>query len=605
MTDDAAATNRSAGIRLLQLAVERGLLTEQQFETVAGSTRHDVCDHAVEASLISSADVDMLRPLAEPETFLPGYEFLDVVGVGATGAVYKARDTKLDRMVALKLLKPSVLQSDSATARSRIEARIGASLQHPNVVVVHDYGVHHQRIFLAQEFIEGESLQDLIEREGALSADCALDIVQQVVSALDDAAAAGIVHRDIKPANLLLMDRGSKRVNARGPLVKVTDFGLAFRRVTSTDATRLTVDGATLGTPSYAAPEQLVDSTVDHRADIYSLGATLYHMVTGQQPFHGANAFKAIADKMSGNEEWRTAATNDLPSSLRALILDMTHHRVEDRIASYQELAERLQRIVDGADEPLPQLEPLPLQNQLATAATAPTWLPSIGSKPLLMALLTAVLVGGAIWAALQSPPIMPQNVVVAGGPTWLFNGQELPDRRHRQAALGGSFWVDADREGVSVLRGDRAAIHFQIPEPAESSPDLFQFSTRLELVDEGATADICFAVSADGMDYRALRVGPDGVQFGAGTDIESERAFMVFTESPTVPLRQPRDDSPVYQVVVVEKHQTGWFVTVNEQLVGSCELRKGQLREVVIRANDGAVNFADLKSVPLKPGPG
>ena len=594
MTDSADPTNRNAGIRLLQLAVERGLLTEQQFETVASSTRQDVCDQAVEASLISSADVDMLRPLAEPDTFLPGYEFLDVVGVGATGAVYKARDTKLDRMVALKLLKPSVLQSDSATARSRIEARIGASLQHPNVVVVHDYGVHHQRIFLAQEFIDGESLQDLIEREGALSADCALDIVQQVVSALNDAASAGVVHRDIKPANLLLMERGSKRVNARGPFVKVTDFGLAFRRVTSTDATRLTVDGATLGTPSYAAPEQLVDSTVDHRADIYSLGATLYHMVTGQQPFHGANAFKAIADKMSGNEDWRHEATGDLPQSLLALILDMTHHKVEDRIASYQELAERLQRIVDGADEPLPELEPLPLERSVVRSA---------GRKPLLTGLLAVGLMAAAIAVALQRPRLMPQDVEAAGLPTFFFNGEELPDRRHRQAALGGSFWVDADSEKVGVLRGERAAIHFQIPEPAESAPDLFRFSTRLELVDESATADICFAVSADGMDYRALRISPDGVQFGAGTDIESERAFMVFTESPTVPLKQTTDDSPVYQVVVVEKHLNGWFVTVNEQLVGSCELRDGQLREVVIRANDGAVNFADLKSIALKPG--
>lgn len=593
MTESADPTNRHAGIRLLQLAVERGLLTEQQFETVAGSSRQDVCDQAVEASLISSADVDMLRPLAEPDTFLPGYEFLDVVGVGATGAVYKARDTKLDRMVALKLLKPSVLQSDSATARSRIEARIGASLQHPNVVVVHDYGVHHQRIFLAQEFIDGESLQDLIERDGALSADCALDIVQQVVSALNDAASAGVVHRDIKPANLLLMERGSKRVNARGPFVKVTDFGLAFRRVTSTDATRLTVDGATLGTPSYAAPEQLVDSTVDHRADIYSLGATLYHMVTGQQPFHGANAFKAIADKMSGNEDWRHEATDDLPPSLLALILDMTHHKVEDRIASYQELAERLQRIVDGADEPLPALEPLPLERGVTRSA---------GRKPLLIGLLAVALMAAAIGVALQRPRLMPQNVEAAGLPTFFFNGEELPDRRHRQAALGGSFWVDADSEKVGVLRGERAAIHFQIPEPAENTPDLFRFSTRLELVDDGATADICFAVSADGMDYRALRVSPDGVQFGAGTDIESERAFMVFTESPTVPLKQRTDDSPVYQVVVVEKHLNGWFVTVNEQLVGSCELRDGQLREVVIRANDGAVNFADLKSIALRP---
>ena len=597
MTDPSDPTSRNAGIRLLQLAVERGLLTEQQFETVAGSTRHDVCDQAIEASLISSADVNMLRPLAEPDTFLPGYEFLDVVGVGATGAVYKARDTKLDRMVALKLLKPSVLQSGSATARSRIEARIGASLQHPNVVVVHDYGVHQQRIFLAQEFIEGESLQDLIERDGPLSPDSALDIVQQVVSALDDAAAAGVVHRDIKPANLLLMERG-KRVNARGPFVKVTDFGLAFRRVTSTDATRLTVDGATLGTPSYAAPEQLVDSNVDHRADIYSLGATLYHMVTGRQPFHGANAFRAIADKMSGKEEWRDEGTDDVPQALLALILDMTHHNIEDRIATYEELSERVQRILDGADEPLPSMEPLPLGRE--TTARRQT-----SGRPLQLAILTLVLLVSALWFAFRPPPLMPEAVEVVRGPFYLFNGQQLPDRRHRQAALGGSFWVGADQENTSVLSGDRAAIHFQIPEPPEGLPDLFRFATRLELVDEGATADICFAVSADGMDYHALRVAADGFQFGSGTDIESERAFMVFADAPTVPLKPQTDDSPTYQVVVVEKHQAGWFVTVNEQLIGSCKVQDGQLREVVIRANDGAVNFADLSTFALQPDDG
>lgn len=599
MSDDSYVNNsEDPNIRLLRLAVERGLLTHVQLETLIDrSDSANICDLAVQESMIRSADIDLLKPLAESTSFLPGYEFLEVLGVGATGAVYRARHEKLNRMVALKLLKPSVMQNDSATARSRIEARIGASLQHPNVVVVHDYGVHQQRIFLAQEFIQGESVDQLIEREGPVNSNVALKIVEQVVQALSHAAESSVVHRDIKPANLLLTEKDATLQSDEIPVVKVSDFGLAFQKLEGENETRLTVDGSTLGTPSYAAPEQLIDSNVDLRADIYSLGATLLHMVSGQQPFAKANAFQAIADKMAGKETWREIEGLELPAGVRQLIMDMTHHAVEDRIQNYQELDRRVQALLSDK-EGMECLEAAPI------AKVASTEKPR-SKKTVLVALFATVLVVAAILLATTSQKPIAARYVRTGPIIPLYRGEELPaPNAHPQR---GQIVTALDSDSTRVIQGGplSTTMVFRIPKNIVES-ETFRFQIEINIFPE-ARAAVCFAMKPEAKDYKFHSVilnnktGTFGFgSFRSGGMLGENAMLITQTWSPRIELRAPKE-APAYQLVTIDRQKNGWFASVNGKMIGSCFGDPDEVNEIGIHIPQGQVQFANIRTSAIK----
>ena len=201
------------------------------------------------------------------------YEILSPIGAGGMGEVYKARDTRLDRTVAIKVLPEHIAKREDLRTRFEREARAVASLNHPNICVLHDIGPG----YMVMELIEGETLAARIEK-GALPLDQALKFATQIADALDRAHRAGVTHRDVKPANIMLTRDG----------VKVLDFGLA--KSTAKDASMaetqtalLTVEGTVLGTPQYMAPEQFEGKEADARSDIWAFGAVLYEMVTGQK----------------------------------------------------------------------------------------------------------------------------------------------------------------------------------------------------------------------------------------------------------------------------------------------------------------------------------
>lgn len=612
MTDESHVNNpEDSNVRLLRLAVERGLLTDGKLQTLLNrSDSTNICDLAIEENIIGSADIDLLKPLAESKTFLPGYEFLEVVGVGATGAVYRARHEKLRRMVALKLLKPSVMQNDSATARSRIEARIGASLQHANVVVVHDYGVHHQRIFLAQEFIQGESVDELIEREGAIRPAMALKLVEQVVRALSHAAESGVVHRDIKPANLLLTEKDAALRSDDVPVVKVSDFGLAFQRLEGENETRLTVDGSTLGTPSYAAPEQLIDSNVDLRADIYSLGATLLHMVSGQQPFAKANAFQAIADKMAGKETWREIEGLELPAAVRQLIMDMTHHAIEDRIQDYQELNNRIQLLLQNEDS-LNRLETA--SNTGAAAIERP-----LKKQPLVAAVLAAglAIVAGWLWYSQASQGPIESPYIRTGDEFPLYLGDGLPSpSEHRQR---GSFGIEADEDGTDVIEGGPGStMIFRIPE-FDPLSDTFRFQIEVNVF-PGSRASICFAMNSEAKDYMfhsvimnnetatfgsgSFRNGIGPESFRDGNKLGDRAMLTTHPQTPRIELHAATD-GPSYQVITIDRQRNGWFAAVNGRFSGSCFSNSDETREIAIHIPQGRVQFANIRTFATEPDP-
>jgi len=226
-------------------------------------------------------DENSSRPAFVPPTpeqlapHFPHLEILELLGSGGMGAVYKARQPNLDRLVAIKVLPPEVGADASFSERFTREARALARLNHQNIVAVHEFGRADDLYYFVMEYVDGTSLRQLVDAGGLQPAE-ALSIVPQICDALQFAHDEGIVHRDVKPDNILLDGKGR---------VKVADFGLAKLLDRVPADVRLTATHQVIGTPHYMAPEQMQGSSeVDHRADIYSLGVVFYEMLTGQLP---------------------------------------------------------------------------------------------------------------------------------------------------------------------------------------------------------------------------------------------------------------------------------------------------------------------------------
>src|SRR5262245_28162314 len=250
----------------------------------------------------------------EAGTRLSHYEILLPIGKGGMGEVWKARDTKLGREVAIKTLPPDVEQRPDWLSRFEREAKVLASLNHPNIAAIHgfdhDQGLH----FLVLELVDGETLADRLRR-GPIPIEEALTIARQIGEALEAAHEKGVIHRDLKPANIKITDEG---------VVKVLDFGLA-RAVWANDSSASgelptvsleTREGAILGTAAYMAPEQARGKRVDKRADIWSFGVVLYEMITGVRLFEGSDLTETLASVVMKDPDYEP-----VPPRFRRLLL--------------------------------------------------------------------------------------------------------------------------------------------------------------------------------------------------------------------------------------------------------------------------------------------
>ena len=202
------------------------------------------------------------------------YVLMDLIGQGGMGRVYLATDSRLNRRVALKILSPERVNNPRAVARFQREARVGAQLQHENLVRIYDFGESSGRYYLVMEYIEGKTIGTLITEQGPMPPATAVRLIRQVALGLEHAHRKGLIHRDVNPYNILVTHDG---------IAKLADLGLAINLA---EEDRVTREGATVGTFDYVAPEQARHShSADIRSDIYSLGCTLYHMISGQVPF--------------------------------------------------------------------------------------------------------------------------------------------------------------------------------------------------------------------------------------------------------------------------------------------------------------------------------
>ena len=250
-------------------------------------------------------------------------------------AVYLAEQKSLARRVAIKVLNADLAKDATYVDRFEHEARSAASLVHAHIVQVYEVGVIENRHFLSQEYVPGGTLGQLIQREGPLSPAKTIVVLWQVAEALSVAAERGLVHRDIKPDNLMLDRTGA---------VKVADFGLA--RLSEAATPRMTREGLTIGTPLYMSPEQIEGREVDSRSDLYSLGVTAYHLLTGEPPFDGDTALAVAVRHL--NEEPASIHTrrDSLPGELAHLVHRLMAKSPDDRYASPTELLDSLSEIM-------------------------------------------------------------------------------------------------------------------------------------------------------------------------------------------------------------------------------------------------------------------
>jgi serine/threonine-protein kinase len=269
--------------RLAHALISRGLLSREEVQACPAGPNGSAGPQALLSRLVAARLLttnQAKRAARELETLLgqqiPGYELLERLGRGAMGTVYKARQLSMNRLVAVKVLLPRLGANPEFIERFRQEAHIAARLSHNNIVQAIDVGSAGTVHYFVMELIEGRAIKADLEAGKVYPEKDAVEIVVQIAQAIQHASRRGLIHRDVKPANIILTADG---------IAKLADLGLA--RATADDALARREKGMAIGTPFYIAPEQIVGrEDVDFRADIYSLGATLYHMVTGRPPFY-------------------------------------------------------------------------------------------------------------------------------------------------------------------------------------------------------------------------------------------------------------------------------------------------------------------------------
>jgi len=264
------------------------------------------------------------------------YTLLEELGGGGMGRVFKAVHRTLNRQVALKLLPPSPVQPPEAVERFHREVRALASLSHPNIVAVHDAGTADGAHFYVMDLVDGEDLSRLVKKHGPLTVELALDCILQAARGLEYAHAQGIVHRDIKPSNLILDHEGT---------VKILDLGIARFQPVAEASDDLTKTGCILGTVDYMPPEQALNTRrADHRADIYSLGCTLYYLLTGQ-PVYGGDT---VMERLVAHREHRIPSLRDAcpaaPDWLNSVFQRMVAKKPRHRYQSVTEVIAALER---------------------------------------------------------------------------------------------------------------------------------------------------------------------------------------------------------------------------------------------------------------------
>ena len=273
------------------------------------------------------------------------YELTEILGLGGMSEVHRARDTRLHRDVAVKVLRADLARDPGFYLRFRREAQHAAALNHPMIVAIYDTGEAETAAgplpYIVMEYVDGLTLRDVVNRDGPMEPSQAIEVIADACQALDFSHQQGIVHRDVKPANIMISTAGA---------VKVMDFGIARTLADTTGAGRLTQTAAVLGTAAYLSPEQASGETVDARSDVYSLGCVLYEMLTGSPPFVGETPVAVAYQHVRKDPMPPSRRRDGISAELDAVVLKSLAKNPENRYQSAAAMRADLIRVHSGAD---------------------------------------------------------------------------------------------------------------------------------------------------------------------------------------------------------------------------------------------------------------
>lgn len=381
-----------------RLIIDRGLATNDEVDAAlkrrrdrsgdsGGDNNRSLADTLISAGIVTKKQVDRLRPEldeAKAGRQIPGYQVISKLGSGAMATVYKAKQLSLDRMVAIKILPKKYAKDPDFIRRFYDEGKAAAKLNHPHLVAAIDVGKSGEYHYFVMEFVDGRTVYDDIVKDGIHSEKDAIRLGIQIAEALRHAHEKGFIHRDVKPKNIMMTKGGD---------AKLADMGLA-RAISDTEAAEAEA-GKAFGTPYYISPEQVRGlADVDIRADIYSLGATIYHMVTGRVPYDGPNP-SAVMSKHLKEDLVPPDHVNKSLSQGMAEVIEVA--MAKDRAHRYQDCAELIAdlKAVAAGEAPARARRQLDLNSltaleqqgtELDGPATAPK--PSLGQQPLFWAAL-------------------------------------------------------------------------------------------------------------------------------------------------------------------------------------------------------------------------
>jgi serine/threonine protein kinase len=580
---------------------------------------------ALRKGLLDAIEIEIIGTLLNPKETIPGYEILSVLGKGGMGVVYEAQQLTLGRTVALKTVLVSRMGSASALSRFELEARTVAQLQHPNIVGGYDFGRNDGRVFFAMELVEGEELATLVKRKGTLDERQAWGIARQTAAGLAHAANHGVVHRDIKPGNLLLVEPPEGvPFPPDMPLVKIADFGLAILTNSENSGTRLTSDNTTVGSPHYMAPEQFQQSDVDLRADIYSLGATVFQMLSGKPPFDGSNLTQIMAGKLAGRLTPLEELRPGLSPGTYELLDRMMAQSADDRPGSYPELIALIDELCSNLfGDTTTSASSAPTAARATSqraAVSANTDTDATGSKTeaglpvdpgtaaarsnrriLLVAGVAAlVAAAGGAWWFIQSqkniaPPVRPSKVKMNDlGPSLrLFNGSNIAGWQQRSGN-----WIVPPQ--TATLEGTNGLLVKPLFKKVDGQPKPIELYRLIIFVDraEAESAEIQFGFTPNeqrnGPRY-VLHFAEEGISVG---ERASDRAdFEPLGTNPPAPV-----NSEV--AVIIEQQPSGWFLSINERPLAALPRRpNGELPEIRLATKGGPARFSEITLTELAVG--
>ncbi len=605
--------------RLIELAVEHRFLSRESADKlVSESLKLSMPPDALalKAGVLQPWQIEALRMLRDPENIVPGYRLKSLLGRGGFGSVFRATQTNMSRDVALKTIPLHAVKDSSAARRFEREAKIVGQLRHPHIVAAYDFGFHNDRLFLSLELVDGKDLGLVLKRVHQFDEFTAWHIIRQTVTALAYAEELGVTHRDIKPANLLVTTPpiGYSLPNCV-PFVKVADFGLACFAETRRDE-GITLENSGLGTPSYVAPEQLRGGDVDVRADIYSLGATTYRLLSGVAPYASMAPMKVAKEKLAGDEKW-LKDLSEFSKPTATLIRKMSAFDVSSRVVGHQALLQEVDRVIAGLNDQLDhstQAFQLAEDERVSTVpeltdtgnfgvvsdtkssgdfdvdsalVSAPSEVAKKAIPKPVMVSLTGLVLLFSIAAGVYFFPSRAGQP--PSGPTfqpdWTttvrsFDGLKLDYSKFKLRK--GTWAVDLDEEGGRVLKGTHCKVVFPASDNDGIPFDWFRFSIGVRPSQE---MDLSISLQLSGEQQPEFEVvaTPAGIQtrFPA-----SDSSF----DSDVVPWPASEESGAGYFRIIVERHPNFYRITRDSDAVSKiAPITVGPV-ELALQVNGSAV---------------